>query len=114
MARHPDDYVRYVRGAGAELTVAKDMYVRTGSGWLGDRTACFLAHGRPALVQDTGLRSLYPDGEGLVTFANGDEAVAGVHAIRADYGRHAAAARRLAEREFDARLVLGRLLDEVG
>jgi hypothetical protein len=102
-----------VQGSLAEFTVAKGVYVATQSGWLGDRTACYLASGRPALVQDTGLARHYPLGEGLLTFATFDEAVSGVERIRSDPDLHARAARRLAEREFDSRAVLGRLLEEI-
>jgi hypothetical protein len=112
VAADPAAYLRFIQGALAEVTVAKDMYVQTGSGWLGDRTICALACGRPALVQDTGLGHLYPIGEGLLTFSTLHDAVAGARDIRRNAGRHAAAARRLAETEFDARLVLGRLLEE--
>jgi hypothetical protein len=103
-----------VRSSLAEFTVAKGIYVELWSGWLGDRTACYLASGKPALVQDTGLASLYPLGEGLVSFSTLDEAVAGVEAILSDYPAHANAARRLAETEFDPRIVLSRLLEELG
>ena len=113
VAYDPAAYRRFVQGSLAEFTVAKGVYVGTRSGWLGDRTACYLASGRPALVQDTGLDDHYPLGEGLLTFATFDEAVAGVEQIRSDPVRHARAARRLAEREFDARSVLGRLLEEI-
>jgi hypothetical protein len=114
VAYDPAGYLRFVRGSLAEFTVAKGMYVELRSGWLGDRTVCYLANGKPALVQDTGLAPHYPLGEGLVTFATLDEAVRGVEIILGDYPAHARTARRLAENEFDARLVLARLLDELG
>jgi hypothetical protein len=114
VAADPAAYLRYVQGSLAELTVAKGIYVDLRTGWLGDRTVCYLASGKPALVQDTGLAPHYPVGEGLVTFSTLDDAVDGVRQILADHARHAAAARHLAETEFDARLVLGRLLEELG
>ena len=114
VAFDPAGYLRFVQSSLAEFTVAKGIYVALQSGWLGDRTACYLASGKPALVQDTGLASLYPLGEGLVSFSTLDEAVAGVEAIHSDYRAHAEAARRLAETEFDARIVLSRLLEELG
>jgi hypothetical protein len=113
VAFDPAAYLRFVQSSLAEFTVAKGIYVELQSGWLGDRTACYLASGKPALVQDTGLASLYPLGEGLVSFSTLDEAVAGVEAIQSDYQAHAIAARRLAETEFDARLVLTRLIEEL-
>jgi hypothetical protein len=94
--------------------VAKEMYVATHSGWFSERSACYLASGRPVLAQDTGLNGLLPTGEGLVTFTDLDDAVAGVEAIAGDWHRHARAARDLAEEHFESDLVLGRLLDLVG
>jgi hypothetical protein len=114
VAFDPAAYLRFVQGSLAEFTVAKGLYVKLESGWLGDRTVCYLAAGKPALVQDTGLAPHYPLGEGLVAFSTLDEAVAGVEQILRDYSAQARAARRLAESEFDARLVLGRLLEELG
>ena len=77
--------------------VAKEMYVASRSGWFSERSVCYLASGRPVLAQDTGLDELLPTGEGLVTFTDLDEAVAGVEAIAGDWQRHARAARDLAE-----------------
>jgi hypothetical protein len=110
----PERYQSLVQRAGAEFGVAKNIYVETRSGWFSDRTACFFASGKPALVQDTGLDGLLPLGEGLLAYRTLDEAVAGVEAIRSDYERHALAARTLAEEHFDSDRVLGRLLEELG
>ena len=114
VAPDPASYLRFVQSSLAELTVAKGIYVELKSGWLGDRTACYLASGKPALVQDTGLAPHYPLNEGLLAFATVEEAVEGANRILANYDRHTRAARRLAEAEFDSRLVLGRLLEELG
>jgi hypothetical protein len=114
VAPDPESYLRFVQGSRAEFTVAKGIYVDLNTGWLGDRTACYLASGKPALVQDTGLAGHYPLGEGLIAYSTLQEAVAGVRAIERDYNRHAHAARSLAEQHFDARLVLGQLLEELG
>ena len=114
VAGSPAAYLRFVQGSLAELTVAKGIYVELQSGWLGDRTACYLASGKPALVQDTGLAAHYPLGEGLLAFSSFDEAVDGARRILDEYPVHAGAARRLAETEFDSRLVLPRLLEELG
>jgi hypothetical protein len=113
VAPSPAAYLRFVRSSLAEFTVAKGLYVTLNTGWLGDRTCCYLASGRPALVQDTGLGAHYAVGEGLVTYTSLDEATAGADSILADPTGHAAAARRLAERELDSRRVLPRLLEEV-
>ena len=113
VAYRPASYLRFVRRSLAEFTVAKDIYVKLRSGWLGDRTVCYLANGKPALVQDTGLAPHYQLGEGLFAFSTLDEAVAGAEEIVRAPLVHARAARRLAETEFDARVVLTRLLEEV-
>ena len=113
-ASDPQTYLRFVQRSRAELTVAKGIYVELQSGWLGDRTACYLASGKPALVQDTGLASHYALGDGLLAFSTIEEAVEGVQSIDADYTGHARAARRLAEKEFDAARVLATLLEQVG
>lgn len=114
VASDPDAYLRFVQGSYAELTIAKEMYVKLRSGWLGDRTVCYLASGKPALVQDTGLADLYPLGAGLLTFSTLDEAAEGAARILAGHEAHAAAARELAETHFDSRRVLPRLLEELG
>jgi hypothetical protein len=113
-SRDPDSYRRYVQAARGELSVAKNGYVRSRSGWISDRTVCFLASGKPALVQETGLSDAYPTGEGLLTFMDVDSALAGLEHIEADYQRHCEAARRVAEQEFDSTLVLTHLLAEAG
>ena len=101
-----------MQGSGAEFSVAQGIYVDTGSGWFSDRTVRYLASGKPALVQDTGFGRNHPVGEGLLAFRTLDEAVAGARRIAADYERHAAAARRLAEEHFDSDMVLPRFLEE--
>jgi hypothetical protein len=114
VAGDPAAYLRFVQGSRAEFTVAKELYVELRTGWLGDRTACYLASGKPALVQDTGLADHYPLGEGLVAYSTLDDAVDGAERILTGYPDHARAARRLAEEELDSRIVLGRLLEELG
>ena len=103
----------YVRNSGAEFSVAQPIYVETGSGWFSQRTAEYLASGRPALVQDTGLDRHLPTGEGLVTFTNFNEAVDGAEKIRSNYVHHSRAARSLAEEYFDSDKVLGEFLAEI-
>ena len=113
VASTPGDYRRYIQGSDAELMVAKGIYVDSGSGWLSERSLCYLASGRPVVAQETGFSELYPTGEGLLGFSTPDEAVAAVEAVRGDPARHGAAARALAEEHFDSDIVLGRLLDAV-
>jgi hypothetical protein len=110
----PETFRQYVQGSGSEFSVAQGVYVETNSGWFSDRTVRYLASGKPALVQDTGIGRTYPVGEGLVTFSTLDDAVAGAADILSGYERHCKAARAIAEEFFDASRVLTRLLDEAG
>ena len=114
VAGDPWSYRRYIQGSMAEICVAKNMYVETKSGWFSDRSICYLASGKPVLHQDTGLKHLYPTGEGLIVFSTLDEAAAGVEEIRRNYDRHSKAAREIAEEYFDSDKVLTRLLENLG
>ena len=113
-AGSPERYRQFVRGSFAEFGLAKSGYVAARSGWVSDRSACYLASGRPVLTQDTGVGDRLPTGNGLVTFESTEDAVAGVEAIVDGYQRHREAARAIAEQFFDSDRVLGRLLDAVG
>jgi hypothetical protein len=112
-AHDPIAYHDYISGSGAELMVAKNMYVASRSGWFSDRSACYLAAGKPVLAQETGWSSHLPTGEGLLAFSSLEEAAAGVEEISAARGRHAAAAREIAVEHLDARHVLSKLLDQL-
>jgi hypothetical protein len=114
VAGTPAGYRSYIQRSLAELSIAQNMYVATRSGWLSDRSLCYLASGRPVLAQDTGFSDNYPVGEGLLAFTTLEEAAAGVDAIQQDYERHSRAARALAEEYFDSAKVLNRLLDRLG
>jgi hypothetical protein len=107
-------YLDFIGRSRGEFSVAKHAYVSTRCGWFSDRTANYLAMGKPAVVQDTGFSDFLPCGEGLFAFRNADEAVAAIEAIAADYPRHCRAARRIAEEYLAAGPVLGRLLRECG
>jgi hypothetical protein len=111
VSRTPWGYRDFIHQSKAEFGVAKHTYVAKSSGWFSDRTECYLASGRPALVQDTGWTAHLPAGDGLLAFATVDEALAGIDAINRDYGRHAARAAEIAREYFDADVVLTRLLD---
>jgi hypothetical protein len=113
-AGDPHSYREFVQYSRAEFSVAKGGYVKSNSGWVSDRTACFLASGKPALVQSTGFEWRLPTGQGLLTFRTVEEAVAGIEAINRDYPAHCRAARRLAEEHFNSDVVLGGLLERVG
>jgi hypothetical protein len=110
----PDSYRRFIRGSRAEFGIAKSGYVTTRSGWFSDRSACYLASGRPVLAQDTGFGVTLPTGRGLLTFSTESEALAGIDSVQTDYVRHRAAARAIAEEHCDSRHVLSRLLERVG
>jgi hypothetical protein len=113
VAGTPDDYAAFVRASKAELCVAKSGYVNSRSGWFSDRSACYLASGRPVVAQDTGFDRALPVGEGLLKFGGVEAAVARVEEVEADPGRHSRAARRLAEEHLDSRMVLPRLLERL-
>jgi hypothetical protein len=113
VAGDPIAYRDYLAHSRAEFMVAKNMYVDTRGGWFSDRSACYLASGRPVLAQDTGIASLYPTGAGLLTFSTLEEAVSGVESISGDYPRHALAARDIAEKYFDSDKVLTQLLEKL-
>jgi hypothetical protein len=110
VAADPARYRDYIRSSAAELMIAKGMYVQTHSGWFSDRSACYLASGRPVLAQDTGLDGVLPTGAGLLTFATLEQAAYATRAIARDYTRHRQAARRVAEECFDSSVVLGSLM----
>ena len=107
-------YRDYICGSRGEFTVAKDQNVRLRSGWFSDRSACYLAAGRPVITQETGFSNILPTGEGLFAFTTMDDILAALATIDGDYPRHARAARAVAEAYFGAEQVLGRLLAESG
>src|SRR5205085_4654876 len=111
VSRTPWEYRDFIHGSKAEFGVAKHTYVANRSGWFSDRTACYLASGRPALVQDTGWTAHLPCGDGLLSFSTIDEAAAGVDRINSEYAKHARCAQEIAREHFDARRVLPRLID---
>jgi hypothetical protein len=113
-AADPWAYRNYVQRSKAELMIAKGMYVASRSGWVSDRSICYLASGRPVVAQETGFSELYPSGSGLLAFSDLDGAASAVESVAADYGRHARAARDLAAEHFDSDKVLRRLLEKLG
>jgi len=107
-------YRDYLGGSAGEFTVAKDQNIRLRSGWFSDRSAAYLACGRPVITQNTGFDNILPTGEGLFAFTTMAEAVAAFDAIDTDYARHRRAARAIAAEYFRAETVLAKLLDQVG
>jgi hypothetical protein len=107
-------YAAFVRGSKAEFGVAKEGYVASRCGWFSDRSACYLASGRPVIAQDTGWGDWLPTGEGLFCFDSVDEVLAAIEALNSNYSKQRHAARAIAETYFDSDLVLPRLLEAVG
>lgn len=109
-----DDYRGYIQASRGELSVAKNLYAATRSGWFSCRTACYLAAGRPAVVQDTGFSGVLPSGNGLLAFSNGQEAADAIATVEANYAHHSQAAREVAAEFLDSRRVLRSILQKVG
>jgi hypothetical protein len=107
----PGQYMTFIAGSRGEISPAKHVYVATRSGWFSDRSACYLASGRPVVVQDTGFGEVIPVGEGLLAFTTPEEAGDAIQEIERDYARHAKAAREIAEEYFDATAILAILVD---
>jgi hypothetical protein len=111
VSQTPWTYQGYLRASRAEFGVAKHGYVSTRSGWFSDRSAGYLASGRPVVVEDTGFSDLLPCGTGLLPFSTVDEALEGMHRLTRDYAVHCRAAREVAAECFEAGKVLGALVD---
>jgi hypothetical protein len=114
VAGDPESYRRYVSTSMGELLIAKEMYVATNSGWFSDRSACYLAAGRPVIAQDTGWTGDLPEGCGLVAFANPEEAAAAIARVVDDIDAHSKAAREIASDCLSTSVVLPHLLAAIG
>jgi hypothetical protein len=113
VAATPDDYRRFVQGSWAEFGLTKSGYVVADSGWFSDRSACYLASGRPVIAEDTGFGRRLPSGEGLLAFSSVEDAAAAVEELQGDYDRHRTAARELAAEHLDSDRVLGLLVERL-
>jgi hypothetical protein len=111
VSRDLDTYRAYIRDGLGEFGIPKSGYMDSNSGWFSDRTACYLASGRPAIVGDTGFRPYLPVGAGLLAYTTLDEAAAAVDAVRGGYAGHARAAREIARAYLASDVVLPALLD---
>jgi hypothetical protein len=111
VAGTPEGYRDYIQASRGEFSCAKPSYIKLQTAWISDRTVCYLASGKPAVLQDTGPSSLLPSGEGMFRFSTVEEAADALATIDADYERHCRAARAVAEAFFDARLVLSEILN---
>jgi hypothetical protein len=107
-------YRDYIQASSGEFTVARDLNVRLRSGWFSERSACYLAAGRPVITQDTGFGTVLPTGEGLFAFNTLEEILEAFDAIEANYERQSQAARDIAREYFSAEKVLCKLLGELG
>jgi hypothetical protein len=110
----PEAYRGYILGSRGEFTVARDQYVRPRTGWFSDRSACYLAAGKPVITQDTGFDRVLPTGAGLLAYTDTASAAAALDAVEDDYEHHARAAREVAEEHFAAERVLDDLLRRAG
>ena len=105
-----DSYRTYIQRSRGEFTVAKDQNIRLRSGWFSDRSASYLAAGRPVITQETGFSNVLPTGRGLLSFQTMDDALAAVDSVESDYANHAEAAREIATEHFSAETVLTSLM----
>ena len=110
----PWSYRDYIRNSYGEFTVARDLNVSTRSGWFSERSACYLAAGRPVITQDTGFGRTLPTGRGLFAFNTMDDILSAFDEVRLDYDCNSRAAREIAEEYFRAETVLSKLLEDLG
>lgn len=110
----PSTYQRYISKTRAEISCPKPIFTELKTGWFSDRSACYLASGRPVLAEDTGISDYLPTGKGLVVFRDLSEAIAGVPEIDSNYARHMRAARQIAEEFLDSRTCLKGMLAACG
>lgn len=106
-----DSYRNYIQRSRAEWSVQKNAYVKGKPGWFSCRSACYLAAGRPVVVQDTGFEGILPSGQGILRFSTPGEAMMAIDQIQSDYEKHTRAARFIAEEYFNAEDVLNRLIE---
>ena len=112
VASSPEGYQAYIQASRGEFSCAKRSCRELQNAWISDRTLCYLASGKPVVVQNTGPSALLPNGEGMFRFSTLDEAAGAFTTINADYERHSRAARRIAEEHFDSRQIAARILAE--
>jgi len=112
VTRDPWTYQEYLHQSRAEFGVAKHGYVASNSGWFSERSAAYLASGRPVVVKDTGFSDWLPTGQGVLAFRDTREVLAAIDSLDRDYEGHCKAARAIAEEYFDARKILPRLIEQ--
>lgn len=109
----PSRYQDFIRGSRGEISPAKHVYVAMKTGWFSCRSACYLAAGRPTVLQDTGFSNVYECGEGVIPFGSAAEAAAAVQSVEEDYERHSRAAWVFAAEHFQAEKVLRKMLQDL-
>jgi hypothetical protein len=107
-------YRDYIAESAGEFSCVKGLYAGTQCGWFSDRSACYLAAGRPVVLQDTGLTGVLPLGKGLYAISSVDEAADAIRAIRLDYEYHSKAAREIAMEHFESNRIISHLLEHIG
>lgn len=107
----PWDYQAYVQASKGEFSCVKPSCIRLANAWISDRTLCYMASGKPAVIEHTGPSRLLPNAEGLFRFRTQEEAVHCLEAAASDYERHSQLARALVEEHFDARKVMASMLE---
>jgi glycosyltransferase involved in cell wall biosynthesis len=112
VAGSPEEYRAYVQSSRGEFSWAKASCLKFQNAWISDRSLCYLASGKPVVVQDTGPSSFLPEGEGMFRFKTLADAAQAFDSINADYEGQCRHARRLAEEHFDAEVVVSRLLEQ--
>jgi hypothetical protein len=106
----PSSYQQYIAESKGEWTIAKSGYVMSRSGWFSERSACYLATGKPVITQDTGFTDFISGNEGLLAFSSAEEAAEQLRHVSADYKHHCLQARSIVEAEFESGTVLEKLL----
>jgi len=114
LSRNADSYRDYILHSRGEFTVARDQYVRPNTGWFSDRSACYLAAGRPVITQETGFSKFLPSGKGLFGFRTMDDVLAAIDAIESDYDGHCRAAREIGAEYFATEKVVSSLMERAG
>jgi hypothetical protein len=111
VAGTPEQYQAYIQDSRGEFSVVKPSCIFFQNAWMSDRSLCYLASGKPVVVQNTGPSLYLPDGEGLLRFSTTEEAITAIEAINRSYPHHCKAAREMAEEYFDSQKVLAKLLN---
>jgi len=109
--KDPWTYQQYIQESRAEFTVAKHGYVVSNCGWFSERSANYLASGRPVITQETGFSEWLPAGEGVLSFSSREEALEAIHRLDSDFDHHCRRAREVAKEYFDSHRLLSRLVD---